>query len=159
QHTGLMLSDVWRYFRLTWVNAPKSVPGRSMMILVRDAAAPNHPVIGIAALGSSVVQQEIGDNWIGWNASIFVHQVQQNPTARVARWLADSLQSNIKNVYVRDLIRDHIVTARELRHPTEATLHALRAEAVRAKEQHRKFPDASEHKRRSRGWVGAAETH
>ncbi|MBI3304250.1 MAG: hypothetical protein HYZ72_19470 [Deltaproteobacteria bacterium] len=56
EHTGLRLSDVWRYFRHTWVNSYKSNPGRSMMILVRDAAAPYHPIIGIACLGSSVVQ-------------------------------------------------------------------------------------------------------
>src|SRR5262249_40414257 len=40
EHTGLLLSDVWRYFRHTWVTAYRSVPGRSMMVLVRDAAAP-----------------------------------------------------------------------------------------------------------------------
>src|SRR2546421_1768334 len=54
EHTGLRLGDIWRYFRHTWVNEYKSVPGRLLMILIRDAAASNHPVIGIAALGSSV---------------------------------------------------------------------------------------------------------
>ena len=49
EHTGLRLQDIWRYFRHTWVNSYKSVPGRSMMILVRDAAVENHPVIGSPA--------------------------------------------------------------------------------------------------------------
>ena len=65
EHTGLRLNDIWRYFRHTWVTSYKSVPGRSMMILIRDAAAPNHPVIGIASLASSVVQQSTRDKWIG----------------------------------------------------------------------------------------------
>ena len=33
--TGLKLTDIWRYFRHTWVSTYKSLPGRSMMVLVR----------------------------------------------------------------------------------------------------------------------------
>ena len=29
QHTGLRLTDIWRYFRLTWTNQYTSVPGRT----------------------------------------------------------------------------------------------------------------------------------
>src|ERR1051326_5927238 len=76
--TGLKLRDIWRYFRLTWVNEYKSVPGRSIMILIRDAAAPNHPVIGIAALGSSVVQQRIRDELIGWDAAGFTKRFSRS---------------------------------------------------------------------------------
>jgi hypothetical protein len=54
--TGLLLQDIWRYFRHTWSNQYTSVPGRTMMFLVRDAAASHHPVIGIAALSSPIVQ-------------------------------------------------------------------------------------------------------
>jgi len=72
KHTGLRHMDIWRYFRYTWVNAYRSSPGRSIRILVRDAAAPNHAVIGIAALGNTVIQQTVRDNWIGWNAQSFL---------------------------------------------------------------------------------------
>lgn len=43
QYTGLRLTDIWRYFRLTWTNQYTSTPGRTLMILVRDRAAPCHP--------------------------------------------------------------------------------------------------------------------
>ena len=33
EHTGLRLNDIWRYFRHTWVNSYRSIPGRSMMVL------------------------------------------------------------------------------------------------------------------------------
>jgi Druantia protein DruA len=158
QHTGLALSDVWRYFRLTWVNAPKSVPGRSMMVLIRDAGAPNHPIIGIAALGSSVVQQEARDNWIGWNAATFVANLQEKPTAKVGAWLLASLQQLVDDIYTSDLIRDEIVTKRELEHPNPSTIALLREEAVRAKARHHANPVAIEHKRRKDGWKLAAET-
>src|ERR1035437_9272382 len=76
EQTGLVLSDIWRYFRHTWTTAYRSVPGRSIMILVRDSAAPNHPVIGIAALGSAVVQQSVRDQWIGWDSNGGVAKIQ-----------------------------------------------------------------------------------
>ena len=41
--TGLRLMDIWRYFRHTWTNQYTSVPGRTMMFLVRDRAAVNPP--------------------------------------------------------------------------------------------------------------------
>jgi hypothetical protein len=83
--TGLRLTEVWRYFRHTWVNNYKSLPGRSMMILVRDAAAPYHPVIGIAALGSSMAQQTLRDQWIGWDSGEFVERLAARPTSRMCR--------------------------------------------------------------------------
>ena len=79
--TGLLLSDIWRYFRHTWVTAYKSIPGRSLSILIRDKARPGHPVIGIAALGSAVVQQSIRDKWIGWD----VHSVEKGAWHGVRR--------------------------------------------------------------------------
>src|SRR5262249_47747773 len=47
--TGLRLADIWRYFRHTWSTPYTNAPGRKFWILVRDRAAKNHPVIGIAA--------------------------------------------------------------------------------------------------------------
>jgi hypothetical protein len=48
--TGFRLHDIWRYFRHTWSNAYATVPGRSMPILIRDAATELHVVIGLAAI-------------------------------------------------------------------------------------------------------------
>jgi hypothetical protein len=62
-HTGYRLSDIWRYFRHTWANPYKSIPGRSMMVLVRDAAAPFHPIIGIAAVKGNQILFWEENNW------------------------------------------------------------------------------------------------
>lgn len=53
-HTGYWLPDIWRYFRYTWSIPYKTMPGRNLFYLVRDAIQPYHPVIGIFALGNSV---------------------------------------------------------------------------------------------------------
>ena len=49
--TGTLLQDVWRYARHFWSIPYQSTPGRNLFYLVRDAALPERPLIGIAALG------------------------------------------------------------------------------------------------------------
>ena len=67
EHTGLRLIDVWRYFRYFWAIPYLATPGRNLFYLVRDSACTHHPVIGIAALGNSVVQLGERDRFIGWS--------------------------------------------------------------------------------------------
>lgn len=64
--TGLSLIDIWRYFRYTWAHEYRSVPGRQMMVLIRNAARPRRPIIGIAMLASPVMRLAARDQWIGW---------------------------------------------------------------------------------------------
>src|SRR5690606_25000103 len=90
EFTGLRLMDVWRYFRHTWTNQYTSVPGRTMVFLVRDRAAPNHPVMGIGALSSPIMQIRERDLWIGWHPEPFIERVRSAPTRQLARWLVDT---------------------------------------------------------------------
>lgn len=66
EHTGYRLSDIWRYFRYTWSIPYKTMPGRNLYYLVRDRLQPHHPVIGIFALGNSVLNLTVRDDDIGW---------------------------------------------------------------------------------------------
>jgi hypothetical protein len=157
-HTGLMLRDIWRYFRLTWTNAYKSVPGRSMLVLVRDAAVPNHPVIGIAALGSSVVQQELRDKWIGWHPAQFVETLQSKPNVKTAQRLLQALDALIRDVYTADLLRDGLVTRAELRNPSTDAITRLRDESARARAQHHRYPTTVANLKGSSDWRAAVTT-
>lgn len=65
-YTGLKLADIWRYFRYTWSIPYKTMPGRNMYYLVRDAGQDNHPIMGIFALGNSVLNLTVRDDKIGW---------------------------------------------------------------------------------------------
>jgi Domain of unknown function (DUF4338) len=67
EHSGFRLIDIWRYFRYSWAIPYVSTPGRNLYYLVRDRAQPSHPVIGIAALGNSIVQLAERDRFIGWS--------------------------------------------------------------------------------------------
>lgn len=163
--TGLRLTDIWRYFRHTWVNPYKSLPGRSMMVLVRDAAGPNHPVIGIGALGSSMAQQTQRDQWIGWDSEVFLASLSKNPTRKWYRWLCDSIHRLIKAIYVKDLLDEGVINKAELRTPTEQVIQRLLKESARAAKQHHRFPHAANHKSSTQNpngkitWKHQALTH
>jgi len=149
EFTGIRLVDIWRYFRHTWVSTYKSVPGRSMMILIRDAAAPFHPVVGIASLGSSMVQQTIRDEWIGWDSERFIETLSANPTHRMARWLERSLKQLLQQIYVADFLRERLITRSEINRPTDEVIARLLQLAKKESEEHRRFPDAADHKSRT----------
>jgi hypothetical protein len=146
EHTGLLLSDIWRYFRHTWVNAYRSVPGRSMMILVRDAAAPYHPIIGIAALGSAVVQQSVRDEWIGWDSKRSLERLLTLSPQRLTKWTFRQIEDFLEGIYVRDLVRLGVIARREITNPTSEAVARLRAEAAKAIAEHREHPEKSIHK-------------
>jgi Druantia protein DruA len=163
EHTGLRLMDIWRYFRHTWVNSYKSVPGRSIMILIRDAAVENHTVVGIACLASSVVQQSSRDKWIGWDSESAIERFRSSTTPkRDAAWLIGEVDRFIKNIYIKDLLDSAIITRADLRKPTPQIIEKLLKDSERAIRQHRRYPNAARHKNVVSGsfaeWRARAET-
>ncbi len=134
--TGLKLQDIWRYFRHTWSNAYATVPGRSMPILVRDAATSHHAVIGLAAVSSPVVQIAERDLWIGWETDQFLHDLRAKPSDTAARWIAHRIQTQQNEIYVDDLLRDGVLQPSDLVRPTEEAVARLKADAERYRQRH-----------------------
>jgi hypothetical protein len=77
KYTGLKLADIWRYFRYTWSIPYKTMPGRNMYYLVRDAGQDNHPIIGIFALGNSVLNLTVRDDKIGWTVEAIRNSLER----------------------------------------------------------------------------------
>lgn len=75
--TGYKLSDIWRYFRYTWSIPYKTMPGRNLFYLVRDRLQPHHPIIGIFALGNSVLNLTVRDDDIGWTVEAIKRNMKQ----------------------------------------------------------------------------------
>lgn len=61
--------DIFRYCRYMSSVPYSEYVGRRMHFLIRDANLPVKPIIGIAAIGSSLLQITSRDEWIGWNGS------------------------------------------------------------------------------------------
>ena len=165
EFTGLRLVDVWRYFRHTWTNQYTSVPGRTMVFLVRDRAAANHAVMGIGALSSPIMQIRERDSWIGWHPETFLKRVRTAPTRELAKWLVDTLDAAIDEIYVADLIEDGILSTRDLKTPSVAVIELLLKESAEARKKHHRFARSRDHKQKRSDlpgdeyWIAKARTH
>lgn len=84
EHTGILLTDIWRYFRHTWSLTYRPTPGRTLCFLIRNAARPKHPVMAIAGLANAVFQLAHRDAWIGWTVDAIAKAVTNDPS----RWTA-----------------------------------------------------------------------
>ncbi len=67
--TGLLFTDIFRYFRLFWSFPMSSPPGRSLSYLVRDAGQPGSPVCGLLCVASPVPRLSVRDAALGWTPS------------------------------------------------------------------------------------------
>jgi len=123
------------------------------MILVRDRTRPCHPVIGIAALGSSVVQQAVRDRWIGWDKEAAITEFCENPTKKKIRRLLQRLDAQINDVYKADLIDDGLLTRWNLKRPVQEDADRLLKASLKAIGSHRLYPDTSELKNTSASHV------
>lgn len=131
--TGFRLIDLWRYVRYYWSLPYFSTPGRNLFYLIRDAARDFHPIIGIAALGNSMVQLGPRDEWIGWSVEAVGErfssiQGDARERDRFASAVYQAIDDAISGIDPRG-----IVTVREIEHPTDVVVRRLREEARAAK--------------------------
>jgi hypothetical protein len=145
-YTGLRLTDIWRYFRHTWNTVYQSTPGRKLFFLVRDAAAVNHPVIGIGALGSSIVQLQGRDKWIGWHPTVFIRELKNRPTVAHAKWLHSALATLLADIFIDDFVKDGLFRRKNLQRPSEELIASLVKLAQKERAQHRLYPERNRHK-------------
>jgi Domain of unknown function (DUF4338) len=104
--TGIRQQDVWRYARLQWSIPYQQTPGRNLHYLVRDAAASNRPIIGIAALGNAILGMSQRDDALGWSTASLASRLESSNTRerrRLGRHLIAVLREEVDRVYADDL--------------------------------------------------------
>lgn len=109
EYTGISLGDIWRYFRYTWSIPYKTMPGRNLFYLVRDANYPFHPVVGIFALGNSVLNLTVRDDGIGWTVESIKKTLQRKEEISEC----DQLISRTNGKTVKAMVRRHVETEAE----------------------------------------------
>ncbi len=128
--TGHRLHDIWRYFRYLWSSPAEPTPGRTMLYLVRDAAQPYHPVIGIASLENAALQSPDRDAFFGWTVDAFQEKVDQVQTMEVQEHFEHLLH------YIRQAINEidyhDLCELQELEQPNADLLYRLRGIAEEA---------------------------
>jgi hypothetical protein len=118
------------------------------MILIRDAAAEYHPVVGIAALASSAVQLAIRDEWVGWNPESVLLKLRDEATEKDLAWLAGIVERNLREIYLDDLLSPSVgpLNSRILRLPNAKAIEWLRHYSSEQREIHHRNSNAKEHK-------------
>ncbi len=59
--------DIFRILRYYWSSPYSEYIGRRIRLLIRDDGIDGSPVIGIAAIGSSIIHIPDRDEWVGWD--------------------------------------------------------------------------------------------
>lgn len=105
EFTNQRLIDIWRYFRHSWSTRYRSTPGRNLFYLVRDAAQPNHPVMGIAALGNTVMQLTPRDTELGWTLPGLLDACARGDVTEVEvlRAFRARLEEDFEQIFKKDL--------------------------------------------------------
>ena len=137
EFTGLKISEIWRYFRLTWSTPAETTPGRTMQYLIRDAAHPMHAVMGIASLENCAVQITCRDDYIGWNHKAFINKVIGLNNAAVLgelKQLLVYLEDGISGIDYTDLCTDIVVE-----NPTDEDIQLLFDEASSAEQSRQRL--------------------
>jgi len=141
-----VLRDIWRYFRHTWVSPYRTTPGRNLDLLVRDAAAAHHPVIGLASIISSSAQIAIRDSWIGWSSAEVLRVIRTAPTAEWAGWLASTWRRSMDELFIQDFIEEGLFTIADLQSASPVLVDNLRAYSRQKRREHERFARGSHHK-------------
>jgi hypothetical protein len=132
--TGYRLQDIWRYFRHTWSLEYKLLPGRTLRLLVRNAARPNHPIVGIALISSPTANLLSRDKWIGWTIDGIISGLmnREYDAGTVALRLLGSIKRAIKEIRTDDLLPKKALIQPKQEHFFELEQLAHRATVARA---------------------------
>lgn len=167
EHTGLRLVDIWRYFRHTWASPYKSVPGRHLMLLVRDAAARFHPVIGIASLSSATVGNQKRDSYLEWTPKKVVRYLREKGTAKHVHWMSEVVEGTLDFIYKADLFGDSndLLKPNDLRSPSEEVIAKLLNYSESRRQEHQRLAQPNDYEKNrppssksSEDWESQAKT-
>ncbi len=149
QHTGLRLVDIWRYFRHTWASPYKSVPGRHLMLLVRDAAVRFHPVIGIASLSSATVGNQKRDSYLEWTPKKVVRYLREKGTAKHVQWMLDVVEGTLSFIYKADFFADSgdLLRLDDLRAPSDEVIEKLLASSESMRQEHQRLAQSQDYEK------------
>ena len=149
EFTGMLLTDIWRYFRQTWTSPYNSIPGRSMAFLVRDRAAACHPIVGLGALSSAAVKLKPRDDAIGWEADVLLDELLENKrqSKKFFHWMIASVDKWLAEIYRIDLVEDGILPNDLANDVNEAVVERLRVESRTARDAHDRLMSSGSYKK------------
>lgn len=135
-HTGFYLSDIWRYFRHTWSTEYRSIPGRKLNLLIRDASKEFHPVIGILGLTSPVLNLGVRDQFLGISNECILKELQGLSATMAFEYINSQIQKSFEDIYLDDLLAEGIICYSDLKVPTLTKIKELESKAQELSKTH-----------------------
>ena len=131
QFTNIKLTEIWRYFRLTWSLEYKTNPGRSLPFLIRNKARPNHPIMGIAMMASPVIGLGPRDKRLRLTKESFLEFAHEESISldQIIIWIDEDINKSLKALKTDDLPKIN------WRMPKETNILELFEESKEAKKQ------------------------
>lgn len=134
EFTGQRLNDIWRYFRYTWATPYESTPGRTMQYIIRDAARPNHPVMGITSLENVPIIINDRDDFVGWTLNSFTTRVYRCQDINGVRESFFQLMGYVDQT-IKDINITGLCTVEECASPNSLVIQRLITIAARTEEE------------------------
>lgn len=138
-YTGFYLSDIWRYFRHTWSTEYRSIPGRKLNILIRDAAKEFHPIIGILGLTSPVLNLGVRDSHLGLSVENILKELQGTPAAKAFDYIEGHISKSFEDIFLNDLFEEGTITYSDLKYPSKEKIKSLELKAQELSKRHSKI--------------------
>lgn len=132
EFTGYWLSEIWRYFRYTWSIPYKTMPGRNLFYLVRDASQPDNPVVGIFALGNSVLNLSVRDDEIGWTVEAISKQLLRKEQIIHSTQIVSGTNGKTVGAVVRKFLETESEYEERVKQYSEKTMNVLKNNIKRA---------------------------
>jgi len=107
-----------------------------MLFLVRDGAAPNHPIMGIGAISSAAVQLDARDRFIGWLGEDILAECQRNPNPEYADWALATIDKAVKAIFRQDFLEKDLLPAKLPKHVPQQVIARLQKLAAKKREDH-----------------------
>ena len=130
-----------------------------MAILVRDRARRFHPVMGIGAIGSPIVQIRERDTWIGWHPETFSQRIANEPTAELGTWLFKTVDGAIDDLYLDDFLEEQLIARRDLVEPAHEVIARLKAYGEEQRKLHHRFVHSQDLKQSTSHLASTDECH
>lgn len=109
--------NIYRYCRYLSSVPYSTHVGRRICFLIRDASIANRPIIGIAAIGSSVYQMRSRDKWIGWSEKEFAEIKKERISSIVDLYTCVSIPPY--NLLLAGKLISSMILSNEVRHVYE----------------------------------------
>ena len=87
------------------------------------------------------------DEKIGWTAAGVIEELRERPTTKLAKWLKETVDAAIEEIYKVDFFEDETLSPREIKKPSAGTIKKLEEQGKQQRSEHHRFMETGAYKK------------